>query len=120
MLLYDMDGLAIYHKMYCNLEFIFIHSNQSENAKVIVTFDNRIYLKKEKKEKKAAKTPFPESFFKCLQCCTKNSNVYERSHAFLPGLIIWLTEDLVWGIFLESGSELPVRIFDYSPLKYFK
>lgn len=56
-----MDGLAIYHKMYCNPEYIFIHSNQSENAKVVVTFDNRIYGKKGKK--KADKTPFPESSF---------------------------------------------------------
>lgn len=57
------DGLVIYHKMYCNIEFIFIHPNKSENAKVIVTFDNRIHGKKKQQQKKADKTPFPEAFF---------------------------------------------------------
>lgn len=73
--------------MCCNLEFNFIHHNQSENVKTIVTFDNRIHCQ----ENKAYKRPFPESPFsllKCLQCFTKNSKVYEGSHAFLPELII--------------------------------
>lgn len=56
-----MDGPAIYHKMSCNPEFIFIHSNQSENAKVVVTFENRIYGKKERK--KSRQNPIPRIFF---------------------------------------------------------
>lgn len=45
---YMRDGLAIYQKMYCDIEFIFIHPNQNANAKVIVTFDDRIHGKKKK------------------------------------------------------------------------
>lgn len=56
------DGLPIYHKIYGNLEFIFIHPNQSENAKVIVTFDNRIHGKK-KQKKRSRQTPVPRIFF---------------------------------------------------------
>lgn len=46
--------------------------------------------KGKKKGKKADKSHSQNllSFFKYLQCSTKNSNVYERSHAFLLGLII--------------------------------
>lgn len=51
--------------MYCNLEFNFIHNNQNENAKAIVTFDNRIHCQKKKKH---AKNPSQNLLFLSLKC----------------------------------------------------
>lgn len=56
------DGLEIYHKMYYNIEFIFIHPNQSENANVILTFNNIIHGQKNTKPKNLT-NPIPRILF---------------------------------------------------------
>lgn len=60
---YMRDGLEIDHKMYYNIEYISIHPNQSESAKVILTFNNIIHGQRKKKRQKSWQIPFPESSF---------------------------------------------------------